>query len=220
MKAKLNASKWLKLQLLLDPSEMQTLQEQISDAQLYNCSDVLGSEDGQIDWKRFQEIYQAYVEALKQGETPDHSKVRACFSALLSGDHEAVTYFDVSGGRRLLRPIAPVVQFQHHRVHYSTVDDTFHPMVHGPDTIDWGIQMAFPQLFLQDDGAVVETLKSGSVNAQLFRSIQRWVRKATVPCPFFIGDKKVTATIRIGHACFDWINNHPQLKIKGLLVRK
>ena len=103
---------------------------------------------------------------------------------------------------------------------YSEHDGKFRPMVFGLDSVTWGLQFSYPQLFMdgrtKEAFAVVESEEFP--NTALFHQLQRWMRQNTLPTPFLVDGKRVNSPIRLGKACLPWINRHPQLAPKHLQV--
>ena len=114
------------------------------------------------------------------------------FSTVLTTTPDAVYALDLGEGRQSVRIAYPVVQQQVHRLDYSTVDGKFRPMVLGLDSILWGIQYSYPQLFSNQQTLEVQQVNDSPdfPNTALFRSIQKWVRHNTIPTPFLVGGQK------------------------------
>ena len=143
----MQASKWLATQVLLDGDEMTALFDSLGTFALYQVSGIVKAGEGQILQKDFLDCYRQYVETLKRGEIPADETYRRMFSTVLTTTPDAVYALDLGEGRRSVRIAYPVVQQQVHRLDYSTVDGKFRPMVLGLDSILWGIQYSYPQLF-------------------------------------------------------------------------
>ena len=55
-------------------------------------------------------------------------------------------------------------------------------------------------------------------NTALFKKLMVWQRTHTRPTPFLVNDEKINSSVRIGHECFSWINDHPQLIQQNIKV--
>ncbi len=133
----------------------------------------------------------------------------------MTEDLDAMWLQPVADGRFLMKIGKPVIQIQAHFFTYSSLDGVFRPMTMGPESIFWGLQFSFPQIY--QNPKTMELLEvEESANSELFQKVRRWVRDATRATPFVVEGKKVNATIRIGKNCFSWIKNHPQLAAKKL----
>lgn len=149
----MEASKWLDIQVLLDPKEMEQLfQEivaQVGPFQIFLTGRVVPEGQGEVH--NFLSVYRTYTEALKQGQLPNEEEFRPLFSTVwtLTPDVLSVTKFE--GKRELLRLKIPAVQLQPHFMAYSLEDGKFYSMVYGRDTLMWGIQFSYPQLYLEPE---------------------------------------------------------------------
>lgn len=172
-----------------------------------------------ISKEAFLEAYSSYVAALKQGELPNDSRIRPYFTSIWTVTLEAVYAVPVKQGHNLIKICQPVIQLQGHRFDYSTVDGKFRSMVLGSDCVQWGLQFSYPQLY-QDDNLQVFSTREGVQfpNTALFKRLQQWMRSHTIATPFEVEGKKINVPIRIGKQCLSWVNNHPQLQVKGLRV--
>ena len=124
----------------------------------------------------------------------------------------------VDGDRQIIKVKKPVIQMQAHRIGYSSLDGKFRPMVMGKESISWGIQFSYPQIY-EDSGKVVKVNESDQFpNTARFKKMQRWMRRHTIPTPFLADGKRVNVPMRLGKQCLPWINTHPQLVEKNIGV--
>jgi hypothetical protein len=216
----LQVSKWIKCQVLLDEDEMAKLLGELDP--LYFCvvSEPVEKEDGVISKDAFLEHYKTYVNALKQGSLIDESLLRRYFSAAATCTTDVVYGIAVSQDKYLIKPIKPIIQLQAHHFFYSKFDGKFHPMVLSTESVTWGVQFSYPQLY-QDPKSHRIAKVADSIdfpNTSLFARMLKWLRHNTLPTPFFVHGQRVNAPIRIGRACLKWIDQHPQLKEKEIRV--
>lgn len=182
--------------------------------QIYKEGEEIISKD------QFLSNYKMYIEGLKKGKLIDESIYRSLFSSIFTTSLDDLYKIKVDEEQFILRVSKPVIQLQAHRMHHSKFDDTFRPMIFGKDSISWGIQFSYPQIF-QDNISkeVIQVLNYPAFkNKKLYHDLQKWIRKNTIPTPFEYEEKIINAPIRIGKKCLPWINNHPQLVEKGLKV--
>jgi hypothetical protein len=99
---------------------------------------------------------------------------------------------------------------------YSEEDQVFRPMSLAQDSLFWGLQFSYPQIFEHPDKGIVET--ASLPNATLFHKVRKWSRDATVPTPMNHNGTRENIPIRLGKQCFPWINRHPGLIAKRLSV--
>lgn len=216
----LSVSKWTKCQVLLDIDEMSKLLSALSP--LYFCvvSEPVKMDEGIISSDSFLEHYKTYVTALKEGRLADESLFRKFFSAAATCSMDVMYAISVGGDKYLIKPVKPVIQLQAHHFFYSQLDGKFHPMVLSTESVTWGVQFSYPQMY-QDPKShriskVVDSLEYP--NTSIFAKLLKWLRHHTLPTPFFVRGERVNAPIRIGRQCLEWIHQHPQLQEKAIQV--
>lgn len=213
------ASKWQKCPVLLDVDEMKGLFDHLQDFEIVLISGVIPIGTEIISQTEFLEVYEIYIEALKGGIISSDPRIRPFFSSVLTNDLNALYAVKMNEKSALVKIQKPVIQLQSHKFDYSSADGTFRSMVMGSDCINWGLQFSYPHLF-QDENLQVFTVKEGEQfpNTSLFKKLQGWMRRHTIPTPIEVGGKKINVPIRLGKHCLSWINRHPQLKQKGLKI--
>jgi hypothetical protein len=218
----LQASKWLKCQVLLDSMEMEALFNAMGSFFIYVTSSVLKSGEGDVSKKDFLDQYQCYVTDLQQGRLPDEAVYRPLFSSVFTVSLDPLYAVSVGEGQQIIRVNQPVIQLQSHRMDYSLADGKFRSMTFGADSLLWGIQFSYPQLFQDNRTHEVHQMLNNQKfsNSQLFQKLQLWIRHHTAPTPMIVGGKKMNLPVRLGKCCFSWINRHPQLIKKGMKVAK
>lgn len=216
----LQASKWICLQALLAPEELTQLFEHLHQPQIYLCGSLWTKDAFTTHSSLFLDAYKSYIESLKEGVQPDLSKCRTFFSACMSTADDSVYLQDVQKGEFLLRPNLPLIQIQHHTMSYSPYDNKMHSMVFGKEAVTWGLQLSYPQMYLESGtGRVCQTTdEENPPNYAIFKSLQRWIRHNTLPTSFQAGENVVKSSLRLGKNCFTWINNHFQLQAQDIRV--
>lgn len=219
-KPPLQVSKWLDLPVLLDADEMASLFQQLQPFYIFLTSAVVKKGEGFISSEHFLKKYSEYIEEIKNGKIINEDLFRTIFSAIFTTSTECLYSLTLADDKELLRIEKPVVQLQPHRIHFSKEDFKFRSMNFGMDTISWGIQFSYPQLFQDQQKNVHKTKDSEEFpNTKLFQGIQQWVRYHTVPTPFIVNGNRVNVPMRLGKHCFSWINHHPHLQTLGLSVK-
>lgn len=217
-------SKALKMPILLAAEEMEdlfsTLEKEAGNVGIYFAHGLCKKGEGKISKRYFLKGYADYISYLKKGQLPPIDSFRSLFSSFLSVTHAILYAIVPEEGLQLIKSTRPVVQMQLNHIHFSKEDGTFRPMVFGSDSISWGIQFSYPQLFQDPKTQEIYPIRETPFfpNTQLFKIFQRWNRQSTIPTPFVVEGKKVNAPIRIGKQCLNWINCHPQLVEKGIYV--
>jgi hypothetical protein len=216
----LQVSKWIKVQVLLDGSEMRQLIHTLGPLFCIVVSEAVKGDEALISLSAFLEKYEEYVSLLKQGQVPQSDAFRRFFSCALSTSLDICYAIVVGDNKFLIKPTRPILQLQTHHFFYSDLNGKFHPMVLSPESISWGLQISYPLLF-QDPvtGQVAKVIDSPAFpNTAIFTQLRRWIRSFTLPTPFEVNAMRIHSTIRIGKQALVWIKNHLQLKQKGIQV--
>ena len=214
------ASKWLHIELLVDVDEMKDLFQELDPVFLFSTMGIQAVGGSALSVEQFLGQYGRYVELLRSGKVVIDDEFRFAFTTLITRSLNAVQAIQIGENREIISPILPIVQMKLHRFDFSSIDHKIRPLVFGPNTISWGLQISYPQLFQDPISRQIEqaNLSDRFENAALFRTIQLWMRKHTLPVPFLIDGKRVNATIRIGKKCLGWIHAHAELQKRKLVV--
>lgn len=215
-----HVSKWLSVALLIDENEMQSLFTTLGDFFIFTVGNITKRGVGEVPHEVFLKGYAHYVNALKEGRIPEDQTYRTLFSSVFTAVQDHVYALNVGEEGQLIRIFKPVVQLQVHHLDYSTADGKFRPMVFGKDSVLWGLQFSYPQLFEDPKDHSVHKVEENAnfPNTALFRAIQKWVRENTKPTPFVVDGKIINVPMRLGKSCFEWINKHPQLAMKPFRI--
>lgn len=214
----MQASKWLKVQLLVDNEEMTHLVQSLPPFFIYQTSLVTNVGEEEVAHSKFLTVYRDYVEDLKSGKVPDDPLYRQLFSTVFTVCSDSLYLVPFDSGRQLVRIFSPVVQLQAHHMDFFPLDKKFRSMSFGTQAISWGIQFSYPQLYQNPHSLEPEKVGANFPNTALFHALQQWVRNHTIPTPFHIGELQVNSPMRLGKNCLSWVNNHPQLKEKAIVV--
>lgn len=216
----LQASKWLQLPALLDAAEMESLLDELGDFSMYSVGSVRDRGRSVLHRAEFLKDYHEYMRLLKEGRIPDSTVFRSSFAVVWTLEPDAVALMVLSGSQELARVVKPVVQLQLHVIGYSTLEKKFRSNVMGKDSIHWGVQFSFPQLYMDPETSSIEKALNSTQcpNALLFKKIQKWIRDSTLPTPFEVEGMKIQVPMRIGKQCFSWIHRHAQLQQFGIKV--
>ncbi len=218
----LQVSKWLKIQVILGIDEMEELLSILGQVYFVCVSQAVTANDAVISSASFLEKYAAYVKCLQSGNIPDPSEFRAVFSSALTTDLDIFYGMAVGADKYLIKPLKPVIQLQAHSFFYSGLDHKFHPMVLSEDSVSWGLQFSYPQLY--QDPVSHKVIKVSDAdefpNTALYSKLSKWVRSSTLPTPFVVDGTRTNSPIRIGKKSLGWIKDHPQLKKKGITLHE
>ncbi|MBS4167067.1 Uncharacterized protein NEOC65_002173 [Neochlamydia sp. AcF65] len=213
------ASKWLSVAMLIEEAEIQALFQALGDFKIFSIGRVEESGEGQISHEVFLSNYNHYLHLLKSRQTHEMEHFRSFFTSVLTFSADYLYALSIGNDRQLIRIAKPVVQLQLHTLDYSVADNKFRSMVLGKEPVSWGLQFSYPQLYQDPQTHAIYKVGEAYTNTALFRLIQQWQRKYTVPTPFLVKEKLINVPMRIGKECFSWINQHPQLESRGLQVQ-
>ncbi len=199
------ASKFLKYQILLDPVELESLFKALGDFWIFPMTGIVDGKPICPDF--FIAEYGRWIEGLKKGIVPTSEQFRRILACVFTEDLDSLWLQKVAEDKFLTKIEKPVVQVQAHFFSYSPVDAVFRPMSMGKESVFWGFQFSFPQIY--QDPKTMELRSVGE--GVLFRKIQLWIREFSRATPFLVGRKKTNSPIRLGKECFSWIHLHPQL---------
>lgn len=216
----LQASKWISLSLLCDEAELKNLFESLGEFFLVSIAGVNEAGKEITSLENFLSDYRTYIEALKQGTLPSSAFIQEALTKGLSSSLDHFGKIVLGDGRSIVRIVKPVIQIQASFFIYSQTDGKFHEKAFSQDSIPWGLQFSYPQLFQEVETKEIKKVLSDSTfpNTLLFKKLQEWVRNHTTPTPFLIGEKKINLSARIGKSQKSWLNQHPSLLNKGLRV--
>lgn len=206
------AAKWFKIQALIDGAELASIFEE--KFEIYPLSGHHALADLPMAKAKYLAAYTSWVELLKNGIAPKEEEFRPFAATMWAESEDNLWLQQIPGERYIVKPSAPFVQVQIHQMGYSDVDDVFRPMSLSQNSIFWGIQFSFPQVY--QDPKTQQLLEAEE--SPLFEKIRKWTRDISMPTPMLVAGKRVNIPIRLGKTCFPWINNHPGLKQKGLAV--
>ncbi len=210
-------SKWLKFQVLCDEEELKALFDCLNPFSIYPLTGIVSLENMPISQTRFLSEYASWIELLKKGEVPDDAALRTVLASAFTAVPDALWLQDLGKNRFLVKIAEPVIQVQAHYFSYSAEDGVFRPMSMGMESIFWGLQFSFPQIY--QDPKTMEFLEpKSSPNKVLFQKLREWVREKTRATPFLVEGKKINSPIRIGKKCFSWIGSHPQLPKRRISI--
>jgi hypothetical protein len=216
----LQVSKWIKVQVFLNLEEMKELIQELEPLFFVIVSEPVKMEESILSTQAFLEKYAEYVHLLEQGQAPPVDEFRRFFSSAMTTTLEGFYALSTGNGKFLIKPNKPVVQLQAHHFFYSDLDGKFHPMVLSPESISWGIQFSYPQLY--QDPKTRQVIKVANTpefpNTALFSKLMKWMRNSTLPTPFEIKGVRINSPIRVGKKSLAWIKSHPQLKQKNIHI--
>lgn len=215
-----NASKWLKHQLLVSEKSMSSLLEELKGCFLCHASGLVETKNAFISLEEFFEKYKDYICAIQQGRDVDEKQLRRFFCNYLTYDLSCLYAIDAPQDKVIIKVSRPVVQMQFHHFLASSIDGKFHSMVMSQDSIHFGIQFSYPQIFEDPKSHQFYkvTEETSFPNTLLFKKIIKWLRTHTMPAPVLFMGNKTRAPYRIDKQGYQWINAHPQMQSKGIKI--
>lgn len=205
----LKASKFLKQQFFIQTSELKEFFS-IFPKILYIPTGVIFSLDQQLPTiNDFFISCQEYENRLISENIPTVQDIRTALSGAFSVSKEAFGIQLIEGNKKLYKPVLPVMQFQLYSF-FIGIDKKVH-FTFGKDATYIGLQVLFPQLFIDNNQEVKNGLKIvDSPNAELFKNFVSFLRDNTSLISFAIDDQIVKSTIRMSENIFQKIKNIPR----------
>lgn len=196
------ASKWLYQRCLLSREGLGALLDHLKYPHLIATGRLLQESDIVLSPHKLLDNYGGYVNSLEGGEKISLDPL------FITADKAAIEVLQVKEGQYLTKPSKPLIQISEHQFILGA-NGELHSMVYGREVIRWGIQFAYPSLYIDPaTKQVVEVLKEEQLlNTPLFKELQRWMRYNTKPVAFQARGKKVQATFRIGLDMQNMIHN-------------
>ena len=138
-------SKYLKYQVLCDAAELKNLFARLESFSIYPLT-ALGP-GAPMDRGHFIAVYGTWIEMLKVGRVPTDAELKSRLACVLTSVWGSRWKREMPGGRYIVKMGRPVVHVQAHFFSYSTLDAVFRPMTMGSNSIFWGLQFSFPQIY-------------------------------------------------------------------------
>lgn len=208
------AAKWIKIQALVEADELSELMRALDPFMIFPLAGILPLESFPCPQETFLDAYRGWLDALKRGEPP--TGFGPLNASMWTRSSDALWLHELPGKRYVAKPKEPFLQVQIHHMGFSHVDKVFRPMSLTQDSLFWGLQFSFPQVFEDPEKGILET--HDFPNAKLFQIVRKWSRDFTVATPMLVDGVRDNLPIRLGKGCFPWINSHPGFASKGISV--
>lgn len=195
------ASLYLSYGMLITPVEFSMLLESLQDLpdfSIWGTGVLLPKEKLAISEESLINHYAASLENFTlSGEQ------KAALSSVWTMNLNAVRLREFPQEKGLIVRELPVVQLC--RFQFRFDGERFFSNSFSQDTLFWGIELRFPQLFLDPtNGKLIKVLKAEYSNTLLWKKIHEWIRNHTMPVQFLKGDGgKRVAPFRIGKSAED-----------------
>lgn len=204
-----SGAKWMHIRAMLDPEEWEDLSEELGK----NCMFTVGKMTKKIPFLSSVEITDALYKMKKSfiSSEIDINDLQLITPFALSCKSTSFYQFCVKDLVNV-QILEPVIQVQMHFFRICPINHTFHSMVMAQDSIFWGLQFSFPQIFQNSlHGCIKQVDKSGE-NFRLFSFVRKWMRDHTTSTKVSFENKVVPLPIRWGKKCLSWASSHPQIK--------
>jgi hypothetical protein len=205
----LKASKFLKHQFFIAKEDFERFFSKFSSLVYIPVGKVFSKDEEIGGLEDFLNAYATYESRLLSNEVTAVADLRIQLSGAFSLTKESFGLQVLQNGSKLFKPIKPVIQFQllsfmvgiDHKIHF-----TF-----GKDVTYLGLQLLYPQLFIDESQEIKNGLKeTDSQNARLFKEFVSFLREETRLLTFTIDQKKVKTQIRITEPLFEKIQSLPK----------
>lgn len=208
------ASKWQKFYLFLSPKEVENLFAFWSIDHLYLTGKVLERES--LIVKNWIEKYANVLNAFWEGGSERNKLFSSILPAVISISEESLYRQDVSNGF-LVHMKDPCFVLQEHWFRYVPKDEKIYPMNFTNESLFWGLQFSYPQIFQDSKTKKIynANLESSFGNAKLLILLRKWIREHTKPVSLQVGEMKHSTLFRIGKEYIKKIEDHSQIKEFG-----
>lgn len=206
-------SKFLHLQALLTPEELEMFFTSLGPFEIYDNARVV-AQMAPFSKEEFFDLYRKYYQSLKGGE-------KCSIGAFaMSSDPTALKGLTVSEGKVIIKPRLPVIQLKEHAFALRG-DGEFTSNIHGEELVRWGIELIFPQIFVDPaSGNMHYVMKEEEfLNGELFRRAMKWIRYNTRPPAFYVDNQLRRATFRLGLQAFEETREMIDLSKHSLSVK-
>lgn len=215
-------SRQQKIGFLYDTQDLKELSELFKDVYCIDLTRPGKPTDLIIKFSELLPSLENNIIRLKKNQVaPLSSTDQRLLNSSLSSTTDAIAELKLADSRSLLRPTLPLIQINPLRLYYNQELATIKSQVYGRDTIAWGIQLSYPQLFKdQESGDVISTLIPDSPlpNTALFKDAQKWMRRNTKICTFKSDNMTISSNVRITPRALEWVSYHSQLKEHNLYL--
>lgn len=205
------ASKWQKTYVFLSPEELKALFQFWEIEKLFLIGKILKTEEtlNLQDW--LSQYKKHFDDFWKKGG--NEKLLKELTPAVITKDHQALYRQNVEEGY-LIHVKEPCLLIQEHWFRCSKVDEKFYPKTFGENSIFWGLEFSYPQIFQEAKTKEIHHLngKSPFINTQLFILLRKWIRDFTKPAVFLLGEKKYKTQFRVGKDLEERLKEHPHLR--------
>lgn len=215
-----HVSKWLKHAALLDLEELKSFLSEAGPLFLVPAGGLVTESSWEISWDEFFAQYQVYLRWMQEHAELPPPAMRRFFSLMLTSSLDALYAIPLPQGKMIVKACLPVIQVQLYHCFFSSVDSQIRPMIIGPDSFSWGLQISYPQIHQNPkthEFAKV-LLDPGFPNTRPFKAMVSWLRKNSQPVPLEMPEGKAYAPFRMGKLSGEKKESHAGLQ--KILARK
>ncbi len=189
-------SKWISIDLLIDPAEMGQLLDICTPIFLLTMQNINSENPFILAKEQFLQVYADYIHKLRQGLVPTYNDYKKVFHLFLSANLDQIFLKSLTVDKSTLVFNCPLIEVKPISLLVSKADHSIRSSPVTPDGILWGLRFSFPQLM--QDAHSLETQKidfQTHYNGLLFKKIRKWVRDFTTPISFIFDAKKITLPV-------------------------
>lgn len=197
-------SKWQKIQVLLDPIEMENLLQHLSPFFMFNISAVIPFKKISLTLDAFMDAYQKYIDMLR-GKIP---KQKIVLTYALSQQIDNFCAISVTPNQYICRALQPEIHLQTYEFLLDS-EGKILPQVFSQEAIAWGIQFAYPAIFQNPyTMEVFPATRSSFLGWKVFSCLRNWLRTHSAPLVVQIQGKNIYLPVRLGKKATAWIDEH------------
>lgn len=213
----LKASKFLKHQFFISCDELREFFSQFPTIRYLPLGKVFLENEPLPSIEDFFKNYETYQNRILEEDSKEFNDLRVALSGAFTITDSAFAYQLLAQNKRIYKPVVPVMQMQMLSFMIG-IDDKIHFTL-GKDVLFLGLQVLFPQLFIDNQQQIKNGLiEKDSPNAPLFKAFTAFLRDKTSPLKFTIAEKKVISTIRISADLLPKIQNLKKFQTLRLTI--
>ncbi len=214
-KCEYQASKWWKLQVFFSLDALDFFFQDLGSFWICPLGKVLQEEEQILEKDQYLQAYKKKVDQYLTHHITPIEEISPCAFTVLKED---LYLMNLSQNRFLLKIKNPVVQVHPYFFRFSKQNRSFLSNVYAEDSIFWGLQFSFPQIFQDEDLNLHKVHPQTFANAALFQKMRRWIRKHTSPISFEFEGEKIVTSMRASPQLFCLLQKYPKLIELGLNI--
>lgn len=215
-------AKWLQTPLLCSLEELDLLLHSLGSIFLVPAGGLLEREALFVSPEDLRSTYQQYLAWIVSSAALPSAEMRRHLTLMMSVSLDSFSAAEIKTGRFMIKPVQPVVMIQPYHFFMSSLDQKIHSMVMSQESISWGLQFSYPQMYEDPKNHLFGKISEAPEfpNTALYKKVVQWVRSFAMPAPVHYMGQKTHASFRIGKQAFALAQAHKGLQKRGIEVRR